>query len=304
MKKVALILALTAVPMAALFSAQDQEFSDWSAPVNIGPPVNTTLAEIGPFLSKDGLSLYYTRTASAGGFGGEDLWVSQRASTDDPWGNPQNLGASINTAANEFGPTLTLNEHTLFFASNRAGVGGQDLFVSRRRNKRDDLGWQPAVNLGSINTVANEIAVAYFEDDLTGVTTLYFASNRPGGLGGDDIYASTLLPDDTFGPAVLVAELSSPSADIQPAIRRDGLEIFLSSPRPGTLGGLDLWVSRRASTSEPWSAPVNLGSVVNGVGADARATLSFDATELYFQSNRDGNQNFYRSTRSRLKEWD
>jgi hypothetical protein len=109
------------------------------------------------------------------------LWVSSRAGTDDPWGLPENLGATVNTAANEFGPTLTLDGHTLFFASNRPGVGGQDLWVCRRHNKRDDLGWQAPVNLGSVNTTASEIAVAHFEDDVTGVTTLYFASNRPGG---------------------------------------------------------------------------------------------------------------------------
>ena len=297
-----LVLALSAVPLASPFSAQDpQDFSDWSPPVNIGPPVNTGLAEIAPVLSKDGLSLYFVRTASAGGFGGQDIWVSQRASIDDAWGFPLNLGSTINTAFNEFGVSLTLDGHTLYFASNRPGVGGQDLYVSRRHNKRDDFGWQPPVNLESINTVANEILAAHFEDDLTGVTTLYFASNRPGGLGGDDIYVSTLLPDETFGPPVLVEALSSPSADIQPSIRRDGLEIFLASPRVGTHGGLDLWVSRRASTSDPWSIPVNLGPL-NSASNDARASLSFDGTELYFKSNRDGNQDFYRSTRTKLRE--
>jgi WD40-like Beta Propeller Repeat len=305
LRSTALIVAVTAIPLASLFSAQDpQQFSDWSAPVNIGPPVNTNLAELAPFLSKDGLSLYFVRGAGAGGFGGEDIWVSQRASSDDAWGLPQNLGPTINTVSNDFGASLTLDGHTLYFVSNRPGLGGNDLYVSRRHNRRDDFAWQPPGNLGSINTPANELAAAHFEDDLTGVTTLYFASNRPGGLGGDDIYVSTLLPDETFGPAVLVQELSSSSADIQPAIRRDGLEIFLASPRSGTLGGLDLWVSTRASTSDPWSIPVNVGPAVNSASNDARASLSFDGTELYFQSNRDGNQDFYRSTRSKLTEPD
>ena len=231
-RSTALVLALTAVPLASLFSAQDPEdFSDWSPPVNIGPPINTNLAEIAPALSKDGLSLYFVRTANAGGFGGMDLWVSQRGNIDDAWGVPLNLGSTINTDADEFGPSLTLDGHTLYFSSNRPGVGGNDLYVSRRRDRRDDLGWQSPVNLDSINTVANELLAAHFEDDLTGVTTLYFASNRSGGPGGDDIYVSTLGPGETFGPPVLVQELSSPSADIQPAIRRDGLEIFLASPR-------------------------------------------------------------------------
>lgn len=294
---------LVAVALVPLFSAQNpQEFSEWSTPVSLGPPLNTALAEIAPFISRDGLSLYFVRTASAGGFGGMDLWVSQRASTEDSWGLPENLGPTINTTANEFGPSLSPDGHTLFFASNRPGFGGSDLYVSRRQNKRDDLAWRPAVNLGAaINTAANELQAAQFEDDETGVITLYFASNRPGGLGGDDIYVSTLLANETFSPPVLVPELSSPSADLQPAIRRDGLELFLASSRPGSLG-LDLWVSTRASTSDPWSIPVNLGPVVNSASEDARASLSFDGTELYLQSNRAGNQDFYRSTRIKLRD--
>lgn len=298
------------VPLASLFSAQDpQEFSEWSPPVNLGPPVNTPLAEIAPFISKNGLSLYHVRGAGAGGFGGMDIWVSQRAGVSEPWGLPLNLGPTINTSFNEFAPSLPIDGHRLYFASNRpGGFGGIDLYISRRHNKRDDFGWQPPVNLGSgINTAANELQSAYFEDDVTGVTTLYSASNRPGGIGGDDMYASTLLPDEMFGPALLVEELSTPFADIQPAIRRDGLEMFLTSNRPGTLGLLDLWVSTRGSTSDPWSIPVNLGPGVNGATDDVRAALSFDASELYFQSNRPGgvgSQDVWRSTRSKLKEPD
>jgi WD40-like Beta Propeller Repeat len=297
------VLAVALVPLPSLVSAQDpQFFSDWSAPVNLGPPVNTALAEIAPFISKDELSLYFVRTAEAGGFGGEDIWVSQRASITDLWGPPQNLGPTINTTFNEFGPSLTLDGHTLFFASNRPGFGGNDLYISRRHNKRDDFGWQPAVNLGSpINTAANELAPAHFEDDVTGVITLYFPSNRPGGPGEDDIYVSTLLADETLGQPALVEELSTAFADLQPAIRRDGLEMFLGSPRPGV--GIDLWVSTRASTSDPWSTPVNLGPVVNSTFRDSRPALSFDATELYFESNRPGgagNRDLYRITRSKL----
>jgi hypothetical protein len=105
LRSTSLILALTAVPLASLFSAQDpEEFSDWSAPVNIGPPVNTGLAELAPFLSEDGRSLYFVRTPAAGGFGGQDIWVSQRTSSDDDWGLPQNLGSTINTVSKRFRP--------------------------------------------------------------------------------------------------------------------------------------------------------------------------------------------------------
>jgi Tol biopolymer transport system component len=301
-RMLAVIAVLALVILSAARPGATPQFYDWSLPVNIGPPINTALAETAPFISRDGRSLYFVRPAAAGGFGGMDIWVSQRARIDDAWGPAQNLGPTINTPFNDFGPSLSPDGHILFFASDRPGFGGNDLYISRRHNKRSDFGWQPSVNLGdTINTAANEIAAVYFEDDLTGVITLYFASNRPGGFGGDDIYASTLLLDETFGAPILVEELSTPSSDLQPAIRRDGLEMFLSSSRPGTLGSLDLWVSTRGCTTDPWSVPMNLGALVNSMGADARASLSFDGTELYFQSNRDGNAEVYRSTRSRLR---
>ena len=87
---------------------------------------------------------------------------------------------------------------------------------------------------------------------------------------------------------MLVAELSTSSNDSSPVIRRDGLEMFLTSDRPGTLGGLDLWVSTRATTANLWSEPIDLGPFVNTAVMDATSTLSFHGTELYFSSNRPG----------------
>ena len=157
-------------------------------------------------------------------------------------------------------------------------------------------------NLGhEINTAAAENLTVRFED------TLYFNSGRPGGLGAADIYASALQPDGTFGPAVWIEELSSPSGDAPCAIRRDGLELFLGSQRPGSNPTFfDLWVATRASTSDPWSTPVNLGPVVNSpppVG-ESRCALSFDATTLYVISDRPGGVggiDIWVSTRTKVK---
>jgi len=296
------------------------QFSDWSAPVNLGPIVNTAFVDSDPFISKDGLSLYFTAgRGRAPNFGLQDIWVSQRASIDDPWGPPRNLGATINTAAQENGPTLSRDEHRLYFASTRAGgLGSTDLYVSRRRDKRDDFAWEPPVNLGSgVNSDADETRAVEFEDDASGTILLYFGSDRPGGPGGHDIYVSTLGPDETFGPPVLVTELNSPSGDFRPAIRRDGLEMFLSSTRPGTYGAMDLWVATRPSTRDPWSAPVNLGPLINTPprppeveqANDWGPALSFDGTTLYFNSAfRAGNVSdmfdIWVATRSKLKHDD
>jgi hypothetical protein len=120
------------------------------------------------------------------------------------------------------------------------------------------------------------------------VATFYFASNRPGGPGLEDIYASTVSDDWTFSPPVLVPELNSPLTDTFPTPRRDGRELVLTSNRAGTLGLTDLWVSTRTSTSDPWSAPVNLGPIVNSAVVDGRGVISYDLKSLYLYSNRPG----------------
>jgi hypothetical protein len=264
----------------------NRRFSDWSSPSNVGPPVNSSFVEQGPGISKDGLSLYFQCMNCPGGIGGVDIWVSRRASVDEPWGAPQNLGPIINTTSNEGGPSVSTDGHTLFFISNKpGGFGGSDLYMARRHDKRDDLGWHSAVNLGgAVNTSAGEAAPQPFNDDVTGTTYLYLNSDRPGGAGAVDIYVSTRLSDGSFGPAVLVQELSTSFADQGVAIRKDGLELIFSSDRPGTMGLLDLWASNRATTRDLWSTPVNLGPTVNSEFPDAGADISFDGTALYFHS--------------------
>jgi hypothetical protein len=309
----------------SLVLAQDApQFSAWSAPVNLGATINSPTYDWFPFVSKDGLRLYFTSAtctvAVPGcrlGFGGHDIFVSQRASVSDPWGLPQNLGADINTAYDEGSPTLSADGHLMYFASTRpGGFGGADIYVSRRHNKRDDFVWQAPKNLGSgVNTSANENGPEIFEDETSGVTTLYFDSNRSGGPGpfiddgthnGNDIYISILQPDDTFGAATLVAELSTAFIERQTAIRRDGLEIFFgSNSTVGGFGFFDLWVATRATTSDPWSVPVNLGPVINTALTDGGPAISADGTVLYISSNRAngfGSFDLYVSTRTKLRE--
>ena len=272
-------------------------FSDWSAPVNLGPTVNSPVIDQHPAISRKGLSLYFISNRTPG-VGGQDIWVCQRDNVNNPWGSPQNLGSGVNSTSTENAPTLSSDEHLLFFASNRpGGYGGNDIWVSRRHNKHDDFGWGPPVNLGStINTTDDEEGPTVFDDEKTGLAVLYFTSNRTWGVGdcdgpklGDfDIYVSTLQDDETFGPVCLVPELSSPGRDTRTAIRRDGLEIFITSNRATGQGLLDLWVATRGSTSEPWSTPVNLGSTINSTFNEGAPALSSDGTTLYFYSNRPG----------------
>src|SRR5207249_11217983 len=109
-----------------------------------------------------------------------------------------------------------------------------------------------------------------------------------GGPGGNDVYVSTQQPDGSFGVAQLVDELSSSANDQRPVIRFDGLELFLWSDRPGSVGGTDLWVSSRERVSDPWGTPLNLGGTVNSIYDEAQPYIASDRSTLLFSSNRPG----------------
>ena len=314
----------------AVFAEPDDDnerlgpFGPWSSPVNLGPVVNTRFDDNHPAISKNGLSLYITSNRPGGvnganSAGSSEIWVSQRASRDADWGPPVNLDAFnsvpvVNSAKNNTGvPSFSADGHQLFFGSDRpGGLGSFDLYVSRRMNKHDDFGWQEPVNLGLINSPAADTALTYFEDEETGIISGYVTTTRPGGPPGSlpntfHIWVSTLGDDGSFGPAVLVPELSSQYNDTRSAIRRDGLEFFLSSDRPnGRIGKNDIWVSTRENTLEPWSTPVNLGSTINFPGYVTGApALSWDGTTLYFYSDRPGGfggRDLYFATRRKLGE--
>jgi Tol biopolymer transport system component len=189
----------------------------------------------------------------------------------------------------EQSPFLSPDGHRLFFDSDRAGgCGGPDLYVSRRRDGHDDLGWSPPVNLGCVvNTEIRESGASFFEDENTGLGVLFFV-REPGAIGGADIYVSHEQADGRFSAGVPVRELSSPFTDRFPRVTAAGLQILLSSNRPGGLGGIDTWISTRSTTDDAWSPPVNIGSPINTSFGDGTATLSARGDEMYFYSNRPG----------------
>jgi hypothetical protein len=183
-------------------------------------------------------------------------------------------------------------------------MGGFDIWVSWRAHTHDHFGWQPPVHLGSgVNSPAGDFGPSYFENDEVGVPILFFASSRPGGAGGVDIYRSELTFSGAFGPAVGVAELNTPQNDFRPTIRADGLEVIFDSNRPGSVAR-DLWASTRTTPTDSWSPPVNLGSVVNGPYNDSLAAMSPDGSTMVFTSDRAdsfglGGSDLYISSRSR-----
>ncbi|MBZ5538190.1 MAG: hypothetical protein LAO31_19730 [Acidobacteriia bacterium] len=298
MKRMTVIISLSfmLVFFTVLLYAQ---FTDWSSPVNLGAPVNSSAFETCVSVSKNGLSLYFGRSPNGSAL--FDLYVSKRASIDEPWGEPE-LVPNVNSSSNEFCPALSLDEHRLYFASNRpGGCGLLDIYVSRRHDRRDDFGWGPPENIGcQVNSPGRDQTPYFFEDE-TGAEVMYFGSNRAGSF---DIYETRMRDDDTFGPVTPVAELNTEFDELGPAVRRDGLEIVFDSTRPDGLGQRDVWTATRESSSAPWSVPVNL-TILNGPFFDGgRMSFSFDGRMLYFSSVRDGGEgqsDIYVTTREKLR---
>ncbi|MBV6418182.1 MAG: hypothetical protein CMLOHMNK_02981 [Steroidobacteraceae bacterium] len=275
----------------------------WSVATPVAE-VNSTAGDGCPIESRDGLSLYIA-SARPGTLGGNDIWAADRASKDEPFGEPQNLGAPVNTAANDYCPT-PIHGSWLLFVSERTGAGTcnagpglGDIYMIRRNAA---FGWGEPSHLGCMEAgTGPNSSGAEFSPSLVSThegTFLYFSSTVS---GNHDIYRSKRRRDGSFGPPEPVTELNTEYDDRMPNVSRDGLEVVFSSTRPtdanGTaaFGGFDVYVATRRNTRQPFSAPVNVGPNVNTSGSETRASLSWDLERLYFGRNGD----IYSSSRPR-----
>ena len=109
--------------------------NNFDAPQNMGANLNTASDETGPVISTNGLSLYFSSNRP-GGRGGTDVYVSQRAALGSAWGMPQNVGATINSSANDNITGISLDGLSMLINSSRpGGLGGPDLYLSTRKRR-------------------------------------------------------------------------------------------------------------------------------------------------------------------------
>jgi len=254
-----------------------------SVPENLGSPLNSPSLDGSACLSTDGLSLYFS-SGRTGGYGSGDLWKSVRATTEDDWGTPVNLGPTINSSSKDSHPNISADGLSLYFRSQRPGGSGQsDLWVSTRANISNP--WGTPANLGStVNSSAHDSCPKISSDGLS----LFFSSTRPGGYGSYDIWVSFRKSTrDNWGrPVNLGPTVNSTDLDGGPNISADGRTLFFQSNRPGEYGWIDIWVTMRETINSPWSEPVNLGPTVNSQHGDATPFMSADGSTLFFDSFR------------------
>jgi Tol biopolymer transport system component len=255
-------------------------------PTNLGSTVNSSVGDNAPYISADGLALYF-HSGRPGGQGDSDLWVTTRSTTEQPWTEPVNLGPTVNSSARDQGASISADGLALYFHSARpGGYGDRDLWVTTRPTTNDI--WTEPVNLGpTVNSSDREGRPCISSDGLS----LYFNSPRSGGFGYDDLYVTTRVTvEDEWGPpANLGPTVNAPNNDITPRISADGRLLFFTSyDRPGGSGGADLWVATRSTVEDDWDTPVNLGPTVNSSAQEPGLGISTDGRTIYFYSNRPG----------------
>ncbi len=260
--------------------------SDWGQPVRLGPPVNTSCPEDAIEISRDGKTLYFSFTKDVLGNLTPDEILSQpngtymakRTGGPGEFNTPVffNLGKGIDRSL-DGELSFTPDGKRVYFHSLRSTNTGYqkspsvddflDIYVADIVDGEPG----PGINLGPpVNSIYPEGEQAIHPDGIT----LYFASSRPGGLGGNDIWTSVWNGSSWGEPVNLGAPINSSRNDMQPAFTSDGNTMYFSSDRESAIG---IAIYRSNRVGKTWNNPE---LVIKGVVGEPSITA--DGKYLYF----------------------
>ncbi len=249
--------------------------------VNIGGKINTRADEYFPTMSNDRRLLLYTRRANKNS--DEDLYFSRMESGAWTVGAP--AGSNFNTKQNEGMPALVRNGRRLFFTAcgREQTLGPCDIWEAELDALSGSV-TNPRPLAGHLNSDRWESQASVSCDG----STLYFASNRPGGMGGTDIWVSERQADGSWGPPRNLGDkINTPADEEAPFITNDGKTLYFSSTGHPGMGEQDLFVAWMDANRQ-WTNPVNLGPPVNTAYRELGFFLSADGQTGYFASDRPG----------------
>ncbi|MCW3071380.1 MAG: OmpA/MotB domain protein [Bacteroidetes bacterium] len=260
-------------------------------PVNLGEGINSNLDEYFPAITADDQTFLFTRNnRTERAPTQEDFMVSKKVA--GVWQKAMLIpGTGINTQGNEGAPSLSVDGQVLFFTvcqdqtgsfgPGRKGLGGCDIFYAEKVGDA----WSKPYNLGnSVNTQYRETQPSFSADG----KSLYFVSNRPGGMGEHDIYVSELDADGSWKHPVNLGKKVNSKGDEQSVfIHPDGRTLYFSSNGRIGMGGFDIYVVRKDDKGV-WGEPVNLGYPINTYGDENSLLVGASGEIAYFASNRDG----------------
>jgi hypothetical protein len=206
---------------------RDSIGEDWAPPENLGPLVNSPSADNACSISKDGLTLYFS-SKRPGGHGKADIYVTTRATRNDPWDEAVNIGPVINSFALDGVPWISPDNLELYFTSRRpGGYGVGDIYVTRRATQNDP--WGEPVNLGpEVNTPYNDGDVSLSPDGLLLLFDDNFSEPRPGGYGGSDMLMTrrATVSSPWQNPINLGSLVNSPAHEMAARISPDGSTLY------------------------------------------------------------------------------
>ncbi len=219
-------------PRDIWFATRETTDDTWGEPMRLGWSVNHSASwDRCASISEDGLSLYFDSSRPNGTNNFPHIYVSTRATQDDPWGPAENLGPSVNRGSGH--PCISADGLSLYFASDRAGaLGGADIYVTTRPSLADP--WETATNLGApINSAARDR-----HPDLSSDGRVLFFERS-----GDIWMAMRETESSDWGdPIRLGPEVNSTTSESGPCVTSDGSMLYFSAmSEPGNLGEADIW---------------------------------------------------------------
>lgn len=248
---------------------------------NIGPSVNTQYNEYKPVVSADESIMMFTscRPNTTGGkIAGdindyfEDIYIATKK--NGKWAPAENIGIPINTMNHDANSGLSADGQKLLIY---VGYNNGDLYEAQLNGTVWSI---PVAMNKNINTMYHESSASYSPDG----KSVYFVSDKPGGIGGGDIYISTKDDKGEWGPAVNMGNiLNTPYGEESVFMHPDGKTLYFSSQGHGTMGGYDIFKS--SFENGKWGLPQNIGYPINTTGDD-----------VFFVTSASGQHGYYAST--------
>jgi len=244
-------------------------------PVNLGDSVNSPQSEYYPSVTIDDSLLVFTRRGQGSR---EDFMESHY--NNGKFSSAKLIDGDINIQPYKGAINVSADGEWMIFAGNfPGGFGDFDLYISYWTPS----GWSQPENLGpSINSDFWDSSPSLSPDK----RTLYFSSNRPGGMGGKDLYMSTRLPSGKWSDAVnMGTRINTAGDDMAPFIHVDNQTLYYTSDGLPGYGGTDLFIVRKDPDGN-WGAPENLGYPINTIENEGSLAITANGATAYYASDR------------------